>query len=430
MAVRAVDFVKASWVNSNSQLSLKKLRGKVIVLDFFTYCCVNCINNVQTINRLHQMFSDQIEVIGVHSAKFDQEKKDEALALAMARLGITYEVINDASLEFFKQYAIKAWPTTILIDQNSYIAYTFQGELEFNVLSEAIETLLPLQALPKHTPVYDVNTLRFPQKVTCDTHTLFIANTGANAVLVVDYKGKILEKISNIMTPMGMCAYENKLYITTGSNGQVIVYDTTTKTTQVLLENLRTPYDILVFESHLVVALAGSHEIVAYSFDGDETWRIGNRFEALRDGRATEAQLAQPSGLTFLEDTLYFVDAETSALRFAHRMQVKTLIGEGLFSFGDANEGEILLQHPQDIVAGQIGDGCGGGRLFIADTFNSKLKVFDPETRIMMTLCDTLNEPGGIDKKGCDIFIADTNNSKIVRYNLSQMKAYDFPLFE
>ena len=133
------------------------------------------------------------------------------------------------------------------------------------------------------------------------------------------------------------------------------------------------------------------------------------------------AQLAQPSALSILHDRLWFVDAESSALRYIEGEEVHTAVGEGLHTFGDSDEGEILLQHPQGVVAGQYGDGCGGGRIFIADTYNDKVKVYNPEDGSMMTLLDTLHEPCGIVKKGCTLYIADTNAHAIIAFDLPTM---------
>ncbi|MGB6020342.1 MAG: hypothetical protein WBF77_12195, partial [Sulfurimonadaceae bacterium] len=133
-------------------------------------------------------------------------------------------------------------------------------------------------------------------------------------------------------------------------------------------------------------------------------------------------QLAQPSGMALMDDVLYFVDAESSSLRKIENGEVSTLIGEGLFSYGDSDSGEILLQHPQGVCPGIIGDGCGGGRLFIADTFNNKVKAYYPDDNSMRTLLEGLNEPSGIAKKGCELFIANTNAHEIVVFDLSKME--------
>lgn len=431
MAVRAVDFPQTSWFNCTTPLNLIDLRGKVVLLDFFTYCCVNCINNIEVLKKLQQRYGTSLVIIGIHTPKFENEKKDKALQSAISRLGIDYAVHNDASLTLSQAYAIKAWPSMVLIDLKGYIIDTFQGETSLQVLSNALDVhLAPIPFIEKTVANKNPNALYFPQKILCTSDYLVVANTGANALLICNYEGEILDKVMQIPSPLGLCEYNEKIYVTSGVSNRIYRYDTSDKTLEIWCDDLATPYDIVVVNNTLVVAMAGSHQLVAYNEDATPVWHVGNRFEALRDGVGEAAQLAQPSGMDVDGNCIYFVDAESSSLRQCEAGVVQTLIGEGLFTFGDNNEGNILLQHPQDVAFGKIGDGCGGGRLFIADTFNSKLKVFNPENREMMTLFESLNEPCGLDKKGCDIYIADTNAHAIVRFNLSQMKAYPFDLYE
>ena len=124
-----------------------------------------------------------------------------------------------------------------------------------------------------------------------------------------------------------------------------------------------------------------------------------------------------------MDETLYFVDAESSSLRKIENSEVSTLIGDGLFTFGDSDSDEILLQHPQGVCPGIIGDGCGGGRLFIADTFNNKVKAYYPEDNSMRTLLEGLNEPSGISKKGCELIIAYTMAHEVVVFDRSKMES-------
>jgi len=220
-----------------------------------------------------------------------------------------------------------------------------------------------------------------------------------------------------------MAFADQKLYICESGAGQVTGYDMVTTEKRMVVEGLRNPYDIAVDGDRLIVASAGSHQIQIYAQKSKALQATyGNRFEALRDGRGDACQLAQPSGLTLLDGMVWFVDAESSSLRKIEEGEVVTAIGEGLFTYGDSNEGELLLQHPQGVTAGIVGDGCGGGRLFIADTFNNKVKAYFPDDHSIMTLLDGLDEPGGIAKKGCELYIANTNTHEIVVFDLSRME--------
>ena len=193
-----------------------------------------------------------------------------------------------------------------------------------------------------------------------------------------------------------------------------------------LFENLRSPSALSVDEETLTVAEAGAHRITVYDRQTLSVREVfGNRFEALRDGMGTAAQLAQPMGMAPCDDgTLWFVDAESSSLRFIEGGRVTTAVGEGLFTFGDSDAAPVRLQHPQGVACGRIGDGCGGGRLFVADTYNGKIKAYDPLSGRMMTLLEGLDEPTGICKRGCSLYIAETGAHRIVRYDLSDTASH------
>ncbi len=422
MAVRAPRLESGLWFNAQER-PLSELRGKVVLLDFFTYGCVNCLNNLYTIKKLRKRYGPELVIIGIHSAKFEREGDTAHLKNAIDRLGIDYPVIDDSSLSLFDNYAIKAWPTVVLIDRDGYLVETFSGEQRVETLEKSLAAL-DIFPLDEHISEIkrDDERLHFPQKVQCEDSFLLIANTGADAVWLCDYEGKILKKFEGLSEPMGMAVLGDLLYIANRGRDEIVAIDLKTYERNVILDGLRAPYDLELSDETLFVAMAASHQIVAYSLnDLSETARYGNGFEALRDGDALSSQLAQPSGVTLLYDQLWFVDAESSSLRLIVEEHVHTAIGEGLFSFGDVDEGAILLQHPQGVVAGQYGDGCGGGRIFVADTFNDKVKAYNPEDGSIITLFSGLHAPAGIAKKGCRLYIADTDAHRIIMFDLSKM---------
>ena len=423
MAVRAPAFTKGlEWFNSPSLL-LSELKGRYTLLEFFTFGCINCINNICTTNSLHEHFRDDLTVIGVHTGKFTYEKEPEALQEALLRFGVNYAVVNDPEHLISDAYAAKGWPTTILIDDRGYIVEHRSGEQDLNEWKSILERYSVRMRTQNTENKSGQKELSFPQKVLTTPDFLAVANTKNNEVWLSDYDGQVFDVIE-VDNPMGMAFRENRLYICESNAGRVISYDLKSKMSETILENLRNPFDIAILDTKLTVALAGSHLINTYSLDDYRPLEsYGNRFEALRDGKADECQLAQPSGMALMDETLYFVDAESSSLRKIENSEVSTLIGDGLFTFGDSDSDEILLQHPQGVCPGIIGDGCGGGRLFIADTFNNKVKAYYPEDNSMRTLLEGLNEPSGISKKGCALFIANTNAHEVVVFDLSKMES-------
>jgi len=420
MAVRAPHFPKdLKWFNRPQQ-ELLKLQGKFLLLEFFTFGCINCINNLQSIKKIHQAYGDNLHLVGVHVGKFAHEKEDHALESALKRLDVNFAVINDAEHQLSDAYAAKGWPTTILIDERGYIVEHLSGECSVEALEDLLSSYDVKKGLLEREQEKHQHKLHFPTKVMVSEQFLAVANTEAHEVWLSDLEGKVSDVIS-ADRPMGLCLHEEKLYIC--ERDSLTLYDLKNREKRVLLQGLRNPYAVVVQEGTLMVALAGAHLIEVYEL---QSMRLiehyGNRFEALRDGDAQSCQLAQTSGLVMMDEILYFVDAESSSLRKIERGRVETLIGEGLFSYGDQNEGKLLLQHPEDLCAGIIGDGCGGGRLFIADTFNNKVKAFYPEDGSMMTLLEDLDEPRGIAKKGCELYIANTNAHEIVVFDLSKMQ--------
>ena len=423
MAVRAPAFTKGlEWLNS-APLEVSELRGRYILLDFFTFGCINCLNNLQTIKRLHERYDGELGVIGIHTGKFTHEKELNALQEALLRYGIEFAVVNDPQHSIADAYAAKGWPTTILVDNRGYIAHHASGEQRLMEWNGRLSSCGLAARSMKSGKKDSEKRLSFPQKVLTTPDFLAVANTKNNEVWLSDYDGQVFD-IIEVDNPMGMAFKDDKLYICESNVGRVICYDLKSKKSESILDGLRNPFDLAISERELTVALAGSHLINTYSLDDLHLLTsYGNRFEALRDGKADECQLAQPSGMALMDETLYFVDAESSSLRKIERGKVSTLIGEGLFTYGDSNSGEILLQHPQGVCPGIVGDGCGGGRLFIADTFNNKVKAYYPDDNSMMTLLEGLNEPSGISKKGCELYIANTNAHEVIVFDLSKMES-------
>src|SRR5918993_5478789 len=107
---------KFGWLNSDKEYSIKDFRGKFVLLDFWTYGCINCQHILPDLKRLEEEFAQELVVIGVHSAKFDAEKSAEAIRKAVQKFGIEHPVINDADFSIWRHYAVNAWPTIVLID--------------------------------------------------------------------------------------------------------------------------------------------------------------------------------------------------------------------------------------------------------------------------------------------------------------------------
>ena len=189
---------------------------------------------------------------------------------------------------------------------------------------------------------------------------------------------------------------------------------------------LNSPWDLLVHDGKLYIAMAGSHQIwVADLKTFDASPFAGSAREDRIDGSLASAALAQTSGLTTDGKKIFFADSETSSIReadFFRSGNVKTIVGEALFEYGDVDgpASKARLQHP-------LGVAYKDGLLYVADTYNSKIKVVDPVKRTSKTFAGTgkhgladgdlkhaqFNEPGGVAVLGDTLYVADVNNHVI-----------------
>jgi hypothetical protein len=377
---------------------------------------MNCLNVLAELKILEKEFSNELIVIGVHAGKHPHEKEDAAVLDAIKRYKIGHWVINDADRRLWDGYGIKAWPTLVLIDPKGYVVAQYQGEGDMQTLRSDIRSLITKHQFTPKTfyPVYMKEKkplLNYPQKIVASDVYLFIAHE--DEVLVCSYEGKLLHRVSDLTDPQGMLYLDDKLYIASCQGKCIIEVHDGFRQKDIWLDGLRNPYALASDEKSLFVSLAGAHQIKSYDLQTkEEQLVIGQEnSESLNDGGYDEAVLAQPSGVALLEEELWFVDSESSSLRCAAYREVQSHIF-------DCDE----LQHPLDLCVGLYGDGCGGGRIFIVDSYNNAIKVYDPESKTVMTLIEGLSEPSGISKKGCQLFIANTNAHEIVVFDLSKMQ--------
>ena len=474
--VRAPDFPPhLEWLNTPKKISLKDLKGKIVLLDFWTYCCINCMHVIPDLKKLEAKYPQELVVIGVHSAKFFNEKGTESIRQAVMRYEIKHPVLNDKEMEVWNEYGVNSWPTLVLINPNGRIIGTHSGEEVFDLFDSLIAQAIPyfekkkqLNRAPLKLKLEEArrpNTLlSFPGKVRADikNRRLFISDSNHNRILVTDPEGQVLEIIGNgragqadgsfetaeLRQPQGTFAEGDILYIADTENHLIRAADLKTREVKTIFGTgqkaresggrgagtkvpLNSPWDLVVFNGRLYIAMAGSHQIYTADLKTLEIKPYaGSGREARVDGPLREAALAQPSGITTDGVRLYFADSEVSAVRSASLPEgegkgggkVETIIGENLFVFGDVDGGlqTARLQHP-------LGLEFDGGLLYVADTYNSKIKVINPLKKTSETYAGTgahgyqdgaLNaaqffEPGGVAVLDERIYIADTNNHQI-----------------
>jgi thiol-disulfide isomerase/thioredoxin len=174
LRVRASELVGRNWLNTGGKsLDLEALRGKIVLLDFWTFCCINCLHVLDELRPLEEQYSDVLVTVGVHSPKFEHEADPVALAAAVERYEIHHPVLDDPELETWKAYTARAWPTLVVIDPEGYIVAHLSGEGHADGLAVLIPELIAEHEAkgtlhrgsgPYVAPEPTSGTLRFPGK--------------------------------------------------------------------------------------------------------------------------------------------------------------------------------------------------------------------------------------------------------------------------
>ncbi len=442
---------KGGWLNTTRALTADDFKGRAVLLDFWTYGCINCMQIIPDLESLEQEFGNKLLIVGVHSAKFQGEQGNERIEFAIKRFGLKHPVINDSDFVIWNSYDVKAWPTQILLDPDGKEIARYSGEGHKDEIAKDIESLSinsDLAAAPV-VKAEDKTVLLFPSRMIVYGQNFAIADMGHNRILVTDKGGKILYKIGagtkglkdgNLSTaqfnaPRGIAAIDDKVYVADTGNHALREIDLKAKTVATLAGNgirgqrdhLASPWDVADDnDGNIVIANAGTHQLLSYDLkDKKLSTLAGTGREDIKDGAALEADLAQPSAISIVDKTIYFVDAESSALRMLKDGKVQTLIGTGLFDFGlkDGKYPEARLQHPQGLSA-------SAEKIYIADTYNNAIRVYDLKSEALssLTLEEKLNEPGSISVAGDMAYIVDTNDNTIRQIDLKTGKAGDFSI--
>uniref|UniRef100_A0A0D9Z6B2 Thioredoxin domain-containing protein n=1 Tax=Oryza glumipatula TaxID=40148 RepID=A0A0D9Z6B2_9ORYZ len=433
-------------------LVMKDLKGRVVLLDFWTYCCINCMHVLPDLEFIEKKYKDKpFTVVGVHSAKFDNEKDLEAIRNAVLRYNITHPVVNDGDMYLWRELGVNSWPTFVVIGPNGKVLAQISGEghrkdlddvvgaaLEFYEENKLLQnSSLPLALEKDKDSRLLASPLKFPGKLAIDVVTNlegeFICQIGSSEEGLLD--GTF--DTASFNRPQGL-AYNSKkniLYVADTENHAlrtltwfivlslhvILISDChmftiayyTVSTSQNInigkLKVLNSPWDVCYDPSKetLYIAMAGQHQIWKHNtLDGVTEVLSGDGYERNLNGSSSIRVVNLKSG-------------GSRSLAGGDPM-----IPENLFRFGDhdGTGSDVLLQHPLGVVY------ASDNQIYVADSYNHKIKRLDPVTRKVTTIAGTgragykdgpalsaqLSEPAGLVEVGDGrLLVADTNNSTI-----------------
>ncbi|MFC5197851.1 NHL domain-containing thioredoxin family protein [Streptomyces kaempferi] len=463
--VRAPELIgKGGWLNTGGNaLTLADLRGRVVILDFWTFCCINCLHVLDELRELEEKHRDTVVIIGVHSPKFVHEAEHQAVVDAVERYGVEHPVLDDPELATWKQYAVRAWPTLVAIDPEGYVVAQHAGEGHAHAIARLVEELEAEHAAkgtlrrgdgPYVAPEPEPTALRFPGKaLALPNGNFLVSDTTRHQLVELEADGEtVVRRIGSgvrgfVDGPADAAGFsEPQGLALLGADGPVVVADTVnhalrrvdlatgevttlagtgrqwwqgSPTSGPAREvDLSSPWDVAFFGGRVWIAMAGVHQLWAYDpADGTVEVAAGTTNEGLVDGPPAEAWFAQPSGLAATADRLWVADSETSALRWVGLDgSVHTAVGTGLFDFGhrDGAAGQALLQHPLGVTA------LPDGSVAISDTYNHALRRYDPATGEVTTLATDLREPSDAVLVGDDIVVVESARHRLTRLRLPE----------
>ena len=436
MHVRAPELKGRGWLNTGGQeLSLGDFRGRFLLLDFWTFCCINCLHVLDELRPLEEKYGDALVIVGVHSPKFAHEGEEAAVRAAVERYEVGHPVLDDPELITWQNYTARAWPTLVLVDPNGYVVAQYSGEGHEHALDALLAELivqheeagtLTRGRSPYVAPTPEPTDLRFPAKVVALDNGFLVADAGnhsivelaADATTVVRRIGSGQRGFTDGTADAASFSEPNGLVVLPSDVAAKIGYDVVVADTvnhalrgvsladgQVTTlvgtgkqwmdgdgtDVLSSPWDVAWWGDKVWIAMAGVHQLWTFDpFTGETAVAAGTTNEGLKDGPLGDAWFAQTSGLAADGDRLWLADSEISALRWIDT-EVHTAVGTGLFDFGlrDGKASEALLQHPLGVTV------LPDGSVAIADTYNGAVRRYDPRTETVETMATGLAEPSG-----------------------------------
>ena len=463
--VRAPELHGRGWLNTGgTSYSIADFRGRWLLLDFWAFCCVNCLHVLDELRPLEEKYAGELVVVGVHSPKFVHEADPEALRAAVERYQVEHPVLDDPELTTWQAYTARAWPTLVLVDPEGYVVAQYAGEGHVHAIGSLIEavraehlargTLQP-GGSPYVPPPVREGTLSYPAKVFALPDSLLVADAGHHSLVELERDGEtVVRRIGSgerglvdgtadrarFSEPNGLCLLPAEVAAAVAYD--VVVADTVNHalrgvrladgTVRTLAGDgrqwvhggapgtLSSPWDVAWWQDRVWVAMAGIHQL--WTFDprsGVAEPVAGTTNEGLVDGPIADAWFAQTSGVAASGGRLWLADSETSSLRYVEEGVVHTAVGSGLFDFGfrDGPAEKALLQHPLGVTV------LPDGSVAVCDTYNGAVRRHaDGE---LTTIATGLAEPSGAALVDDQLVVVESAAHRLTRVPLAGVVAVE-----
>lgn len=444
----------APILNTKKPVKVKDLEGKIVLVDFWTYGCINCMQVIPDLKFLENKYPSELVVLGVHSAKFDNEKGSFEIKKAIARYGINHPVINDSEFKIWNAFGVEAWPTLVLISPEGKAIKAYAGEghradldRDISALSTKFKGKISNTKIATATEDHKM-VFKFPSKISevrnfsadkkAARAVYFLTDSSHHQIVGLEKNGKEFLRIGNgkegftaetLSRPQGVVFKDGLLYIADTANNALRTYDfKTRKITTVGGDGSRgnlwaSPWALAVTGTdQITIAMAGSHQLVGFNTKTKAATVVaGSGEESINDGGLPGNSLSQPSGLSLVGDKLYFVDAETSSLRVLQAGVITTLIGTGLFDFGlkDGDKKTALMQHTTGLFATD-------DKVYLADTYNHAVRVYDVKSGKLSTLAKGFKEPNDVLVSDGQLIVVSTGEHALKKVDLKTGKVEKF----